>query len=71
MSDSNVQPMEWRPQTGVQLPHTTHGTSTLPNDDRHNDAKYDLLAIKVLTSSGVSAMKSDGEQMNALLQLTS
>src|SRR5258707_1300665 len=33
MSDSNVQPMEQRPQTprpqNVGLPHTTHGTSTL------------------------------------------
>src|SRR6266436_3105385 len=33
MSDSNVQPMERRPQTprpqNVGLPHTTHGTSTL------------------------------------------
>jgi len=37
---------------------------TLPNDDRHNDAKHDLLAIKVLTSSGVSAMKSDGKWIN-------
>ena len=37
---------------------------TLPNDDRHDDAKHDLLAIKVLTSSGVSAMKSDGEWIN-------
>src|SRR5260221_4700339 len=37
---------------------------TLPNDDRHNDAKHDLLAIKVLTSSRVSAMKSDGEWIN-------
>src|SRR6266436_1986631 len=140
MSDSNVQPMEQRPQTprpqNVGLPHTTHGTSTLnrlapmsspwnedpklsdshvqpmeqrlqtiqlscpthgmkasnhptlmsnpwnegfklsnshvqpmelptpPNDDRHNDAKHDLLAIKVLTSSRVSAMKSDGEWIN-------
>ena len=37
---------------------------TLPNDDRHDDAKHDLLAVKVLTSSGVSAMKSDGEWIN-------
>src|SRR5258708_35270213 len=37
---------------------------TLPNDDRHDDAKHDLLAIKVLTSSRVSAMKSDGEWIN-------
>src|SRR5258708_36557713 len=33
MSDSNVQPMERRPQTprpqNIGLPHTTHGTSTL------------------------------------------
>src|SRR5258707_130608 len=33
MSDSNVQPMERRPQTprpqNTRLPHTTHGTSTL------------------------------------------
>src|SRR5258708_4060165 len=133
MSDSNVQPMEQRPQTprpqNVGLPHTTHGTSTLnrptpmsspwnedpkpsdshiqpmqrrpqtilpshyitvhssymltctmhiqygqsykcapsptlPNDDRHNDAKHDLLAIKVLTSRRVSAMNSDGEWIN-------
>src|SRR5258706_609545 len=37
---------------------------TLPNDDRHDDAKHDLLAVKVLTSSGVSAMKSDGKWIN-------
>src|SRR5258708_2242279 len=37
---------------------------TLPNDDRHDDAKHDLLAIKVLMSSGVSAMKSDGKWIN-------
>ena len=131
LSDSHVQPMEWRPQTiwlphtthgmktsnwhlilmewrlqTIRLPHTTHGTSnlakwwqapsvplhyitvhsssvltctmhvqygrsykcapspTLPNDDRHDDAKHDLLAVKVLTSSGVSAMKSDGKWIN-------
>src|SRR6266404_4966060 len=37
---------------------------TPPNDDRHDDAKHDLLAIKVLTSSRVSAMKSDGKWIN-------
>ena len=94
LSNSHIQPMEWRPQT-IQLPCTTHGTKTSnwcptpmynpwnedlkpasdshiqpmelptsPNDDRHDDAKHDLLAVKVLTSSGVSAMKSDGEWIN-------
>src|SRR5258708_10670973 len=29
LSDSHIQPMEQRPQTSVQLPCTTHGTSNL------------------------------------------
>ena len=116
-SNSHIQPMAWRPQTGIWYPwnegfkpsnshiqynpwnfqpcqmmtgsvplhyitvhsssvltctmHVWYGQSykcapspTLPNDDRHDDAKHDLLAVKVLTSSGVSAMKSDGKWIN-------
>ena len=74
-SNSHIQPMAQRPQTGIQYPWNkgfkpsdSHiqpmELPTSPNDDRHDDAKHDLLAVKVLTSSGVSAMKSDGKWIN-------
>ncbi len=52
------------PDTSLSLPQAP--SPTLPNDDRHDDSKHDLLAIKVLMSSGVSSMKSDGKWMSAL-----